>query len=326
MRPAAARHCWQAEARKPLVMFIRHLARPSPHHPPPRATPRFRVAAGVLSATPPTPTATGLRSPAVAIVSARPSVRRPLRATRDPSLRGRRPHLPRLRLTASLRAKCLMNITRASPAPACQPDPEKNQKAATPRSTRRPVSCAYGSRLACSLPPLIQWYPAPVAHKFAPSVIGGRSARAIRIPPLDYIPAFPPPPGAPAAPSHGISPRRPRHQAPHGLSELPVLFPFARVPISAVQCHRSHAPRRHNIASSSSPGRASQSSASGPHPPTRRPPHRPLTGAMGPVDLDILTCFLRCLNSRNLERVWRYVQHLLWLQISLEKTAKSRGN
>ncbi len=250
VRPGAARHYWPASRDFALVMFIRHLARPSPHHPPPRATPRFRVAAGVLSATPPTPTATGLRSPAVAIVSARPSVRRPLRATRDPSLRGRRPHLPRLRQTAPLRAKCLMNITRASPAPACRPDPEKNQKGAPPscrsspgaaardtyprtrktsqgtrrpppgarsalshgnsapparhraahprppvssghywhrrlpRSTRRPFSCAYGSRLACSLPPLTQWYPSPVAHKFAPSVTGGRSARAHPLPPL----------------------------------------------------------------------------------------------------------------------------------------------
>ncbi len=226
------------------------MARPSPHHPPPRATPRFRVAAGVLSATPPTPTATGLRSPAVAIVSARPSVRRPLRATRDPSLRGRRPHLPRAGQTAPRRAKCLVNPPRTSPALACQPDPEKTEngappscrsspaggrtnklrrirkisqgtrrqppgaRAATPhgssarparhraahprppvssghywhrrlpRSTRRPFSCAYGSRLACSLPPLTQWCPSPIAHKFAPSVTGGRSARAHPLPPL----------------------------------------------------------------------------------------------------------------------------------------------
>ncbi len=80
------------------------------------------------------------------------------------------------------------------------------------------------------------------------------------------------------------------------------------------------------MASSSSPGRASQSCASASHPPACRPAHGLLAGAMEPVDLEALKCILRKLNSDNQAHVWDYAQYLLWLQKSQEKTEKSRGN
>ncbi len=47
---------------------------------------------------------------------------------------------------------------------------------------------------------------------------------------------------------------------------------------------------------------------------------------MAPVDLEALQCILRNLNSDNQAHVWDYAQYLLWLQKSLEKAEKSRGN
>jgi hypothetical protein len=45
-----------------------------------------------------------------------------------------------------------------------------------------------------------------------------------------------------------------------------------------------------------------------------------------PMDLEVLKCTLEGLNSHNLAQVWDYAQYLLWVQKSLEKTEKSKGN